>query len=1122
MRLNLYHEKSRGKANNKNHRLKCLFMLLFLTTISAFAQKTINGVVVSKEDNEPVIGASMVIKGTTNATLTDIDGKFTIKANDGDILVCSYIGYKPQEITIKDQTSLNITLEENTKVLDEVVVVGYGVLKKRNIVGAIENMAGEDLENRPSPTVGRSLQGQIPGLNIVQVDGKPGHQGQITIRGQNTSFRARKIGGGEHKNDLGQGGGALILIDGAEGDFASVNPNDIANISVLKDASSAAVYGARGAHGVILITTKNAEKGKVKVSYNGSVSINRRTIMWEDNVVSDPVQWVEGFRDSYLNASPTATVPSLMNNYFPYSDTWFEELKKRQADPTMDDYNIDENGNYIYYGSTNWLKEFYKRSNASTNHSLSIQGGSDKSSYYVSARYFNQDGVFKVGEEDFSKINLRARGSIQIRPWLTLENNTSMVNDNQKQPMIHYGQQMVPRQIAIYGFPVANKKNPDGTWTQTAAKIGYAAFSEGTSWQKNKGLELANTTTVRATIVPEVLNLTGDFTYKAKRTQRQRMENLYTYYTGKNASGQDYNKSSLEDWRYDTDYMSANLVATFTPKITKAHDLNIVGGWNIEDQEYRTQKTYREGNLYPELPGFSLMDGDYYSTLSEGNSWGLVGFFTRMNYAYKSRYLAEFSARYDGASKFPSNSQWGFFPSGSLGWRLSEEQWIRNIDPDYNWMSNFTIRASVGSLGNANITPFKFLELMEISKSTVIVDGTRVPYTLAPSPIPDDITWETNVTYNLGLDMAFLKDRLSFTGDIYRRNTSDLYTIGPNLPQVFGEDAPRGNYAGLKTYGWELNLNWRDSFEVGRKQFSYGVRAMLWDSRSWVTDYYNETGDLTTYYKGMRLGEIWGFRTAGIYASNAEALNGPAYNFFKNGEMFQAYAGDLKFVDIDGDGKMTKGARTLYDHGDMEIIGNTTPRYYYSLNLNASWNGFGFSMLWQGVGKRDWYPQTESGFFWGQHNRSYDYLPKVQTGNNIVQIDKSSDNWVVTNMDQNPYWSRRVSLAANRNDGPLTWENTHYLQDASYFRLKNVTVDYTFPASICKKIGLELLKVYVSGENLFTHSPMFKYTKMFDPEVITSGDSDFANSTDGGLSGTGEGYSYPMLKNITFGLNITF
>lgn len=484
------------------------------------------------------------------------------------------------------------------------------------------------------------------------------------------------------------------------------------------------------------------------------------------------------------------------------------------------------------------------------------------------------------------------------------------------------------------------------------------------------------------------------------------------------------------------------------------------------------------------------------------------------------------SARYDGSSKFPSSSQWGFFPSASVGWRLSEEPWLKpHVE---GWLDNFKVRASIGSLGNANIDPYQYLETMtasgsaSIAKSSVIINGQNVPYTSVPSLIPDDITWEKVTTYNIGLDLDLFHNRLSFTGDYYRRNTTDLYTVGPNLPQVLGSAAPYGNYASLKTKGWELSLSWRDSFNLGGKPFSYSIKGMLWDSRSWITDYYNETGDLTTYYKGMEIGEIWGFRTAGIYASNADALNGPAYNFFKNGEMFRAYAGDLRFVDVDGDGIMTKGNRTLSNHGDLEVIGNQSPRYQYSINMSLNWNGIGLSMLWQGVGKRDWYPWTESGFFWGKWNRAYNSLMKTQTGDNVVRIDKSTDNWRVTNMDKNPYWTRMVSLAANRNDGPLTWENDHYLQDASYIRLKNITVDYTFPKHICKKLRLEGLKVYLSGENLFTHSPMFKHTDMFDPEVITSGDSDFAASTTSGLNGTGNGYSYPMLKTVTLGINVTF
>lgn len=1100
-----------------------LLFCFFLMSVCSQAQgqeRSLEGVVYAAENKAPLAGVNIKVWGKSNSTTTNQQGRYSIKVNHSDTLLITSIGYTRVKRVYLGEKTIDFTLEKEVVTMEEFVVVGYGVLKKKSVVGAVSEISGDVIKDRPTPNLTRALQGQIPGLNVVQADGKPNHGGNLTIRGQNNNFKARKSGGGEHSNSLGQGGGALVLIDGAEGDINTVNPEDILSVSVLKDASSAAVYGARGAFGVILITTRKPKGGVSKISYSYARSFMERTVLWEDNIVDDPVAWVNGFRESYLNAMPNGTVPSLMNNYFPYSDSWFEELKKRQADPTLDNYNIDANGNYVYYGSTNWLKEFYERGNSSNVHSLNFSGGNESSNYYLSGRIYDQDGIYKVGKEDFKKYNLRGKGSLKLKPWLTLDNNTSLNSNSYLQPMMHYGQNVVGRQIDLFGFPVATLKNPDGSWTQTAAKVGYAAFAEGTSFQDDKNLEIANTTSLLADIVPGVFNLRGDFTYKAIRAQRQRAENMYTFYTGLNAFGKDYNESSFEDWRYNTDYISANMVGTYTPKLSNGHNLNVIAGWNLEDSRFKNQKTYRTGNLYPSKPGFTLMDGEYYSTLSGGNSWGLIGVFSRINYNYKNRYLSEISFRYDGSSKFPKDSQWGFFPSASLGWNVSEESFIKQVTG--NWLNNLKIRASVGSLGNANISPYQFLETMSFSKTSVLINGNRVPYTDAPSLIPDGITWEKVTTYNLGVDLSVLNNRLTFVGDIYNRYTDDLYTVGPNLPQVIGSSAPKGNFASLKTKGWETSLTWKDQFELKQSPFNYSVKAMLWDSRSWVTDYYNANGDLTTYYQGMELGEMWGFRTAGIYSSNAEAMNGPAYNFFKNGEMFQAYAGDLKFVDVDGDGIMTKGNRTLSSHGDMEIIGNTSSRYQFGINLSGNWKGFGLSAFFQGVLKKQWYPWTESGFFWGQHNRAYGFLMESQTGDNIVQVDKSNDNWVVTNMDKNPYWTRRVSLAANRNDGPLTWENTHYLQDASYIRLKNITVDYSLPVSIIGKLGLSACRVYVSAENLWTYSPMYKYTKMFDPEVIDSGDSDFASSTSGGLGGTGNGYSYPMLKNITVGLNVNF
>ena len=1074
------------------------------TVKAAPAKAQVTGVVRDAAGN-PMIGVTVTIKGTLVGVSTGVDGSYTIPADKDAMLLFSYIGYRNQEEPVGQRTQIDVTMQEDQLMMDEVVVVGYGTLKKRNIVGAVENLAGDAVENRPNADITRSLQGQIPGLNIVQTDGKAAHGGQVTIRGVNNSFKAR-VNDGQKENKLGQGGSALVLIDGAEGDMSSVNPDDIASISVLKDASSAAVYGARGAFGVILITTKNPEKGKVRVNYNGSVSLHRRTVIWEDNVVTDPVQWVEAFRESYLNSSPTATVPSLFNNYMPYSNAWFEELKRRRADPTMDNYSIDANGNYSYYGETNWLKEIYKSVNYSTTHAVSIQGGREGVSYYVSGRYYNQDGIYKVGEETYKKYNLRAKGSIRIRPWLTLDNNTSLMSSKYHQPMMHYGQQMISRQIDMFAFPFALLKNPDGTWTQTAAKSGYAAFAEGTSWQEDNRLEVANTTTFNFEFVPEVFKVSADVTYKGARWTRDRMENLYTYYTGVNVSGQDNSYSSLENWNYISNYISTNIVGTLTPKLGRDHDLNVVAGWNLEDYDYRAQKTYRQGNLYPSKPSFTLMDGEYYSTTSGGYTWGLVGFFGRINYAYAGRYLVELSARYDGSSKFPANSQWGFFPSASVGWRLSEEPWLKpHVE---GWLDNFKIRLSAGSMGNGNIDPYKYIDYMTLKSSTVVIGNALGTYTVAPGAIPLSLTWETSTTYDVGADLDLFKNRLTMGFDWYRRYTTDMYTVGVSLPAVYGTAAPKGNNASLKTNGWELSVGWRDSFRLAGKEFRYGVKAMVWDSRTWVTKYINPTGNLDDYYEGMELGEIWGYRVEGLFRDQDDIDSHATQSFLQSSDKVTR-PGQVKFADLNEDGKIDQGAKTLSDHGDLTVIGNTSARYHYGINVNLNWNGIGISTFWQGVAKKNWYPRYDSGYFWGQYNRPFGYMLKAHTGSNVYS--EELDNW------DTAYWPRYSAYQTNESsvNRVLTTPNDRYMQDVSYIRLKNLTVDYTFPAHICRKMRIKGLKVYVSGENLWTSSPMFKYCDNYDPEVINAGDSDFRTAE-------GDGYSYPMLRTVTLGLNLTF
>ena len=448
-----------------------------------------------------------------------------------------------------------------------------------------------------------------------------------------------------------------------------------------------------------------------------------------------------------------------------------------------------------------------------------------------------------------------------------------------------------------------------------------------------------------------------------------------------------------------------------------------------------------------------------------------------------------------------------------------------------NWLDNFKIRGNFGSLGNGAISPYTFLETMSIDKTSVNFNGSKVNYTTVPSPIPASLTWETITTYDVGLDADFLKSRLSFSGDYYWKKTTDIITAGPELPNLYGADSPKGNYAAIDTKGWEVTLSWRDAVKLGKHDFNYSIKGSLWDTRSWVSNYPSTDNNIYQLYTGKEIGEMWGLRTNGYFASNLEALNhASASGWITNGSTdgMYLYAGDLKFIDLDGDGTINYGKGTLEDHGDLEIIGNVTPRFLYGLNLDFSWNGIGLSIFFQGVGKRDWMPATDSALFWGAYNRTFTgWQQKVHTGNNFANVEyynadgSINEDWVVTNFADRPYWTRRVGHSAQRTNSPNVIENDYYLQNAAYLRLKNLTVDYTLPANLTQKAKIDKIKFYVSMENLLTFSPIYKHTDMFDPEGIYPGDSDF-DSVKYGQNGAGDGSGYPMLKTFTFGVNLTF
>lgn len=1097
-----YSTTERGKRCDFCALAKFFAVTLFLIAqgISATAQGggifNVSGVV-KDPAGTPIVGVTVTIPGTTKGTTTGADGEYAISVAPDQSLAFSYLGYKPQTIQVNRRTKIDVTLSEDNTSLDEVVVIGYGVQKRRDIVGAVETLSTKGLEERlgTSMSISRALQGAIPGLTLTFSDGKPTRGASVHIRGVT--------------NSIGSGGSALVLVDGVETDMSTVNPDDIESITVLKDASSTAVYGSRGTFGVILMTTKQAQKGTAKVTYNGTFTFYQRATKPE--MVTNGLAFTDSFVESYRNVNND--MPKSINNEFGFSPAWYAELQRRNGDPSFEKWRINNRNLYEYYGNTNWYDVFYKNYTTGHQHNISITGGGETATYYVSGRMFQQDGIYNAGDEKFRQFNVKAKGTVKIKPWLRIENSTDFTYRNSHEPMYSTSLSVTPvtvsRMLNHQGFPVALPTNPDGTWTNTAVYTGWAAFVEGTSWRKNRKFDMTNRTAVTIDFLKDILVGAIDVSYYFNETDRFQAVNNYTYYMGPETTGSRPTGSLYEERSYNRSRVSSNATLTYTPRLGDNHSLSILGGWNIENYDYKSNRMNREGIIIASQPNFGLLNGENI-LLDDNGSWstGLVGAFYRVSYSYKSKYLIETSGRYDGNSKFPASQRWGFFPSGSVGWRISEENFLRNA----GWLDNLKLRLSVGSSGNGLISnAYAYLSTMDISRSSLVSNGALLNYTSAPSPIPDGLTWEKATTYDLGLDFEAFNGRLNFSADIYRKNTTDMYVLGPELPAVYGNDAPKGNYADMRTDGWEASISWRDTRKAGGKDLSYNLKVAVWDSRSKITRYTSKTGTLptnytTNYYEGMTMGEIWGYKCRGLFQSDEEARTYADYSQFDNNKVVWS-AGDPKYEDLDGDGAITNGNNTIYNHGDLVKIGNTSPRYCYSIQGGIRWNGIGLSMMWQGVGKRDWYPAKESGYFWGQYGRPYS-----------MALPWHGNRWSETNRDA--YWPRLVGYSAQGAGNILSQPNTRYLQDASYIRLKNLTLDYNFPKELLRKIGLQALKIYVSGENLLTFSPLKKYAKNYDPEGIYAGDADIKSTA--GADNSGDGDGYPVMRSYTIGLTLTF
>lgn len=1087
--------------------LTLLTMLFLGVTLSATGQTVDKGISVTVKVTDKagaMPGAGILVKGTTNGQITGADGTATLTNVAPDaVLVVTFVGYQTVEVPVKGRANVSVTLEDSLT-LDEIVVVGYGTQKKANLTGAVDQVGSETFEGRSNANLTQMLQGQIPNLNLKFKDGRPNSSPSYNIRGTTS---------------IGQGGSALILIDGVEGDPALLNPNDIESVSVLKDAASSAIYGSRAPYGVVLITTKTAKQGKPTVSYQANLTFEKPTTIPE--YVSNGYTWADHFYKAFYNYN--LSNPSGINKTMEFSTAWLAEYQRRNEtgnyEVLVSDGSIGTAGRWLYFiEGEDYIGKLYRNHMTSQTHNISVSGSDDKFDYYVSGRYYGNNGIFDtdVNPESYKILNGRMKMGYKVTPWLRISNNTDISWTKYVMPQTYSeGNGNIWRNIADEGHPCSPIWNPDGTLSHSAVySVGDYLYGHSNRGYINR--QVKTTFAAQAKFLDDRLRLNADFTYRNKdfNTTVKKVKSEFSRYEGttETISG---TQSYLSETIRNYEYLATNEYVEFEDTFAGKHYFKALLGYNYEQETYKNTYSYNDDLLTPDVTNINLAMGiDNRSITGDYYRWRTVGAFARINYAFADRYLIEVNGRYDGSSKFPQRQRWAFFPSVSVGWRLTEEPWFK-VSKDA--LSNIKFRASFGALGNSNVGNYAYDETFSFDNGRII-NGAKVRYTSAPAPIPESLTWETAQTLDFGLDMSFLKGRLSFTGDYYIRKTLDMYTVGPTLPDVFGASSPKGNYAEMTTKGYEITVRWNDSFNLAGKPFNYGLKASLVDYKSVIDKYNNATKSLSTasyntsYYSGMVVGEIWGFVSNGLWQNQADidaaeagalAAGQKYYNpLMQTSKTYKLYPGDIKFEDLNGNGYIDRGQNTVDDPGDRKIIGNSEPRYIYSFGIDLEWNNIFLSAFFQGVGKQDWYPSNEASVIWGQYNRPYAQMPKWHLNN----------YWTEDNPDA--YLPRYAGYYAPFYKGTNN-ANTRYLMDVSYIRLKNLQVGYTLPAKWTDAIKMKKVSVFFSGENLWTWSPMYEYTRDIDVTANIYG-------TDSVLSSTGDGFNYPTLRSYSLGLNITF
>lgn len=1086
-----------------------LISFLFLSG-KVFAQsERIEGSVHDASSNEPLIGVSVMIKGSASGTMTDVEGRFSVNASSESTLVFSYVGYLTQEIKIGNQRNIRVSLKEDSKLLDEVVVVGFGTQRKVNVTGSIGVATAKDIESRPVANAVQALQGVVPGLQITQSSGSLDKNPSINVRGTGTI--------GDSKDS------PLVLIDGMEGDLNTINPQDIENISVLKDAAASSIYGSRAPFGVILVTTKKGKAGRTSVNYNNNFRWGAPTVKMQ---MVDSYTFANYYNQSNRNSSnSTANFFSdqTVQNILDYKNGLIEgPLPIPTGSTQWRDVMTTA------YADVDWYDVFYKDYNFSQEHNFSANGGSEKMTYYFSANYMNQQGLLKIAEEDIKRYNISGKIDAQLTDWANIAYSTRFIRTDYSKPSaMNDG---LYENLARQNWP--NTPLYDNNGYLLGGRPGRD-FIQGGTYNQVKDINY-HQFTLKLEPVKNWVTI-ADLNY---RTNSEDVKAIYLRTYDHDINGEPVDLlnqgNSVSQSRYKSNYLNANFRTNYSLTVANVHNFHGMAGIQIEDFFQSSYGLRAYGLVFEGLPVVDLttnMNG-YTETQPSvsGNeaSWATAGFFGRLNYDYDERYLFEANLRYDGSSRFRNDKRWTLLPSFSAGWNMAHESFWKPIEHIVGYAK---LRASYGELGNTNTNSWYPTYLtMNVNPNSGLwiqdLTGTVRPTTTnTPNPVSTTLTWETIRTVNFGLDWGLLNNRLMGSFDIYTRYTENMLGGGAELPSIFGATVPAVNELNLQTSGWELELEWKDQLKNG---FSYSAKVTVSDAQTEVTKFpSNPTNSLSNYIAGQMTGNIWGYTTVGIAQSdeqmrthleqldaNYEAANGQAPATLlagQNGFGTGWAAGDIMYTDLNGDGKINSGNYSLDDSGDMTLIGNNTPRFQFGIDLNAAYKGFDLRVFFQGVMKRDYW--QGSSYFWGANTDAYWSTALTQHMDFYLDENSYLVQEGIMEANQDAYYPR-PSFDSGGKFGRNHQTQTRYLQNAAYIRLKNLQIGYTLPANLTKKAQIERVRIYFSGENLWTGT---KLAKMFDPETVSGGNY----NTNADWRTWNNGNAYPLSRTFSCGLSLS-